>query len=322
MELNNDIKFKLISIEGNIGVGKSTFTTLLQQKIKSSILVPEPVDLWLNIKENEVNGVNGESNEVNILQLFYSDIKRWAYTFQNMAYITRSMLIEDSIKNTIKINQTNEETNKIIKYIFLDRSLGTDRYVFEKMLYDDKKISEIEHKCYNLWCNFYDNYVRSNIKNKTIYLQCDPLISFERINKRGRNEEKNIDIEYLQKLHNYHESWLLNNSDVLVLDCNKDFEFNIQKDIILQLVPGPKVQEIYDAANKQLRMYYFGVIRNDPAKAQAEEGKQVQEGINLFFFTINEDRRNIFSTKARAFYYNVLLNKKFIELRVPFDLYM
>jgi deoxyadenosine/deoxycytidine kinase len=238
MELNNDIQFKLISIEGNIGVGKSTFTTLLQQKIKSSILVPEPVDLWLNIKENEVNGVNGESNEVNILQLFYSDIKRWAYTFQNMAYITRSMLIEDSIKNTIKINQTNEETNKIIKYIFLDRSLGTDRYVFEKMLYDDKKISEIEHQCYNLWCNFYDNYVRSNIKNKTIYLQCDPLISFERINKRGRNEEKNIDIEYLQKLHNYHESWLLNNSDVLVLDCNKDFEFNIdyQNELINKVI--------------------------------------------------------------------------------------
>lgn len=93
----------------------------------------------------------------------------------------------------------------------------------------------------------------------------------------------------------------------------KDYEFNIQKDIILQLVPGPKVQEVYNAANKQLRLYYFGIIRNDPAKAQAEETKQVQEGINLFFFTINEDR-NMHSTKARAFYYNVLLNKKFIEL--------
>jgi len=230
---------KLISIEGNIGVGKSTFTSLLEKKINSSLLVPEPVDLWLNIKETkqveQVDGVNGETN---ILQLFYSDIQRWAYTFQNMAYITRSMLIEDSIKNTIKLNQINGETSKIIKYIFLDRSLGTDRYVFEKMLYDDKKITEIEHQCYNLWCNFYDNYVRSNIKNKVIYLRCDPLTSFDRIKKRGRNEEKNIDVAYLQKLHEYHEAWLINNPDVLVLDCNKDFEFNIdyQNELISQVV--------------------------------------------------------------------------------------
>lgn len=93
----------------------------------------------------------------------------------------------------------------------------------------------------------------------------------------------------------------------------KDYNFNIQKDIILQLVPGPKVQEVYNAANKQLRLYYFGIIRNDPAKAQAEEEKQVLEDINLIFFTINEGR-SVYSTKARAFYYNILLTKKFIEL--------
>jgi deoxyadenosine/deoxycytidine kinase len=229
---NNNNNIKLISIEGNIGVGKSTFTTLLQKKILNSLLVPEPVDCWLNIKET--TNVNGETN---ILQLFYSDIQRWAYTFQNMAYITRSMLIEDSIKNTLE-NNNNNNTDKKIKYIFLDRSLGTDRHVFEKMLYDDKKISEIEHQCYNLWCNFYDKYVRTNVANKTIYLRCDPSTSFDRIKKRGRSEEKNIDIEYLQKLHDYHESWLVGNSDVLVLDCNKDFEFNIdyQNELINKVV--------------------------------------------------------------------------------------
>ena len=198
---------QLISIEGNIGVGKSTFTTLLEKYIQDSVLVPEPVDLWLNIKDSKTN----------VLNLFYSDIERWSYTFQNMAYITRSMLIEDTIKNNVDTD----------KCIFLDRSLGTDRNVFEKMLYDDGKISSIEHQCYELWCDFYDKYVRSNVKNKTIYLRCDPSTSFERIQKRGRNEEKNISLEYLEKLHKYHDEWLLNTSDVLVLDCNKDFEFNI-----------------------------------------------------------------------------------------------
>lgn len=93
-----------------------------------------------------------------------------------------------------------------------------------------------------------------------------------------------------------------------------NYKFDITKDIILSLVPGDKVQEVYNVTNKQLRLYYFGVIRNDPAKAQAEQEKQVQEDINLFFFTINEGRRSFYSTKARAFYYNVLLTKKFIEL--------
>jgi len=222
---NNNIS--LISIEGNIGVGKSTFTNLLQQKINNSLLVPEPVDLWLSIKGKVDEKTD---KEINILQLFYNDIDRWSYTFQNMAYITRSMLIEDTIKSTLQNNN--------YKYIFLDRSLGTDKNVFEKMLYDDKKINEIEHQCYNLWYNFYDKYVRSGVKNKTIYLRCDPLISFARIKKRGRDEEKNITLEYLQKLHEYHESWLYNNSDVLILDCNKDFEFNIeyQNELINQVI--------------------------------------------------------------------------------------
>jgi deoxyadenosine/deoxycytidine kinase len=216
----------IISIEGNIGVGKSTFTTILQKRINKSILVPEPVELWLNIKDDNDN----DNKKTNMLQLFYSDIKRWAYTFQNMAYITRAMLIEDTIKNNINNNNYD--------YIFLDRSLGTDKNVFEKMLYNDNKISSIEHQCYNLWCNFYDKYVRSNIKNKTIYLRCDPLTSFERIKKRGRTEEKNITLEYLEKLHSYHESWLLNNPDVLIIDCNKDFENNIdyQNELINKVI--------------------------------------------------------------------------------------
>jgi deoxyadenosine/deoxycytidine kinase len=222
-------QIKLISIEGNIGVGKSTFTTLLQHKINNAFLVPEPVDCWLNIKGK----INQNNEETNILQLFYSDIERWSYTFQNMAYITRSMLIEDAIKNLINNNLINNNDNNA-KYIFLDRSLGTDRNVFEKMLYDDGKINEIEHKCYELWCNFYSNYVRTNVLNKTIYLRCDPSVSFQRIKKRGRNEEKNITLEYLQKLHEYHDSWLLNNTDVLIIDCNKDFVLDIdyQNDII------------------------------------------------------------------------------------------
>ena len=95
----------------------------------------------------------------------------------------------------------------------------------------------------------------------------------------------------------------------------ENYEFNITKELISSLVPGKveDAQKIYSNANKQLRLYYFGVIRNDPAKAQAEEQKQVQEDINLLFSIINEDS-DLYSMRARAFYYNILLTKRFIEL--------
>jgi deoxyadenosine/deoxycytidine kinase len=118
--------------------------------------------------------------------------------------------------------------------VFLDRSLGTDKNVFEKMLYDDNLITDIEHNMYNVWSNFYQKYVNNMISWKYIYLHCNPLISFERIKKRGREEEKNINLEYLEKLHKYHEEWLLNTPGVLIIDCDKDFESDLlyQKEII------------------------------------------------------------------------------------------
>ena len=192
----------IVAIEGNIGVGKSTFTNILKETFKNSTIVSEPVDIWLNIKNKE-----GE----NILGLFYKDTNRWAYTFQNLAYITRMMKIEDAIRSSDGI-------------VFLDRSLGTDRNVFEKMLHDDNILDQIEHEMYNLWYDFYTKYVSLKYNEIYIYLKCDPQTAYERIKKRGREEEKNISFEYLQKLHKYHEEWLTNLDNVVIVDCDKDFE--------------------------------------------------------------------------------------------------
>jgi deoxyadenosine/deoxycytidine kinase len=194
----------IISVEGNIGVGKSTFTRILKETFQKSTIVSEPVDMWLNIKNDK-----GE----NILGLFYKDTNRWAYTFQNLAYITRMMKIEDAIRSSDGI-------------VFLDRSLGTDRNVFEKMLHDDKILDEVEHSMYNLWYDFYTKYVNNNFNEIYIYLKCDPKTAYERIKKRGREEEKNISFEYLEKLHKYHEEWLTNLDNVVIIDCDKDFENN------------------------------------------------------------------------------------------------
>jgi len=198
----------IISIEGNIGAGKSTFINILNTYLTDSQIVPEPVELWKNILDTDGS---------NILQKYYNDISRWAYTFQNLAYISRMTKIEDTIRTSNS------------KFILLDRSLSTDKYVFEKMLYDTKNISEIEHQIYNLWYDFYYKYVRPEFHSTIIYLRCDPQIALTRIKKRGRIEEQHIDIKYLNDLHNYHEKWLLEtpNQNVIIVDSNKDFEFDL-----------------------------------------------------------------------------------------------
>jgi len=58
----------VISIEGNIGTGKSTLLNLLEDKFKNIVFVKEPVDEWIKLKNN---------NNENILELFYTDKKRW-----------------------------------------------------------------------------------------------------------------------------------------------------------------------------------------------------------------------------------------------------
>jgi deoxycitidine kinase len=194
---------KTIQIEGNIGVGKSTFTNLLKENITNSELVSEPVDMWLHVKNTDGK---------NILQTFYDDIPRWAYTFQNIAYVTRMMKIERAIRNSTS------------DYVFLDRSIDTDRYVFEKMLWEEGQLQKIEHEAYELWCQFYQEFVRTESDKKIIYLKCSPEVCLDRIKIRGREEEKNITMEYLNKLHKAHEDWLNNNPCALILDCNKDFE--------------------------------------------------------------------------------------------------
>lgn len=202
----------IVSVEGNIGVGKSTFISLLQSKWDNCEIVTEPVEMW-----KELVGKDGK----NILQTFYEDIPRWAYSFQNVACITRMIKMEEVIKNSDA------------EYIFLDRSLGTDKNVFEKMLYDDGKLSPIEHSMYNMWCDFYHKYVRPQDNQIYIYLKSSPEICAKRIKKRGRVEEESIELDYLRGLNKYHDDWLLGSelSNVIVIDCDDDFEHDEKKQL-------------------------------------------------------------------------------------------
>ena len=251
--INNKV---VITIEGPIGVGKSTFSSILSRNWDNCEIVPEPVDLWKNL-------INSDGK--NLLDTFYTDIQRWSYTFQNVACITRMMKMEETFSTSTK------------KYIFLDRSLATDKNVFEKMLYDSGMINELEHQAYNLWYDFYWKYVRDNSKLKQIhiYLKCDAKICKERIGKRGREEEANISLEYLQDLNKYHDEWLINGlesdqSNTIIIDCNEDFESDTEKQ-------KEMIEKIREKVNE--------IIGISEQKSQIE--KEVEK--NIFSETINSE---------------------------------
>ena len=82
---------KIISIEGNIGSGKSTFLKYLKEHLASDKIcfLDEPDDDWLIIVD---------TNEKNIIERYYDDQKKYAFSFQMMAYISRLSLLKSIAK--------------------------------------------------------------------------------------------------------------------------------------------------------------------------------------------------------------------------------
>jgi thymidylate kinase len=181
----------IISIEGNIGSGKSTLLELFK-KNEQFIFLPEPVNIW-----NQIKDTSGKT----ILEKYYQDQKRYAFSFQMMAYITRLSLIREAIKNAP------EES-----IIITERSIYTDREIFAKMLYDTNKIEDIEYSIYLRWFN---EFSESNLHG-IIYIKASPETCLRRIEHRNRKGEESIPLSYLEDLHFYHEKWI-NTTDIPVL---------------------------------------------------------------------------------------------------------
>lgn len=176
----------IISIEGNIGSGKSTFVDKLQQYFKKDArihFIQEPVDEW-----NKISDDNG----VTILEKFYKDSDKYAFAFQMMAYISRLSILRKAIS-----------CNKY-DIIITERSMFTDRFVFAQMLYDDKKIETVEYKIYLKW---FDEFIEDLPPIFTFYLKTNPDVSNKRVLKRARQGET-IPLSYLENCHTYHEKWL------------------------------------------------------------------------------------------------------------------
>jgi len=181
----------LISIEGNIGSGKSTLLRELRSRNPTWHFIDEPVDSWMSLKDD---------NGTNILEYFYQDKHRWAYTFQNTALLTRILNIRDSI-------QAWKDAGRPGKPIFItERCLQTDANVFAKLMYSDKDMTQLEWNLYNKWYSAFSNQVVE--PSGYIYVDTAASVCSDRIGMRGRNGEEGIPMEYLEKLHVRHDEWM------------------------------------------------------------------------------------------------------------------
>jgi deoxyadenosine/deoxycytidine kinase len=186
---------KMILLEGNIGAGKSTMGKIL----KTSGLfdfIEEPVQAWQ------------EGFAANLLDAFYSDMERWAFTFQITAFVTRAKTWQEVLALT--------DHSRVV----LERSIFTDRYVFATNSHRLGGMTDAEWQVYcGLWDFLATNYCVE--PECILYYRTPAEICVERMKTRGRSEEVGVSLEYLRQLEALHDQWLLEHPDTVVLDGTK-----------------------------------------------------------------------------------------------------
>lgn len=193
--VKNGISPILISIEGNIGAGKTTLLKKLRANRPDWTFINEPVDSWTKIK-NE--------NDQNILEVFYKDRKRWSYTFQNCALLTRYQEIENTINS---VYSSGASTHAIF---LTERCLDTDYHVFTKMLAAEGSLNSIELHLYERLLNQLKS--TATPLSAIVHVNTPPEICLERIRTRDRSGEQAISLDYLRALNRYQCDWIENTS--------------------------------------------------------------------------------------------------------------
>jgi len=209
----------ILYLEGNVGVGKSTFLIFLKQHF-NILIMNEPHDQWQNVEGN------------NLLELFFLNQKRWAYTLQSYVLLTRSdqlLFTKPDSHNQLSI---------------IERSIYSGKYCFAQTAKELGWMNDLEWSLFNnLWSREIIR-IQHRIPSGFIYLKAPADICLKRIKKRDRIEEKTITLEYLQHLEQKYDQWFLHkqgidqhiaNIPTLILDASENLTTNqtIQKDYIL-----------------------------------------------------------------------------------------
>ena len=182
----------MVLLEGNIGAGKTTVGRIIADSGHFGF-IEEPTRIWQ------------EGFAANMLDLFYSDTTRWAFTFQICAFVTRA-------KTWHEVWQQTDH-----RRVILERSIYCDRYVFAENCHQTGLFTEAE---YQLYCGMWDFTVSQYVDepDAILYLRTPAEVCLQRIKARARFEETGIPLEYLLQLEHLHDEWLLDNPKTILLD--------------------------------------------------------------------------------------------------------
>ncbi|XP_072931647.1 deoxynucleoside kinase-like [Epargyreus clarus] len=190
-----------VSIEGNIGSGKSTCIKYFE-KYSNVEKHPEPIQEWRNVSGH------------NLLGLMYTDMNQWSFAFQHYVHLSR-----------LKI-QTSPPSNPDITVKMFERSVQNSRHCFVENAKKQNFLLDPEYQVLLSWFDYTEKNLDINL-DLIVYLKTTPQTVWERMMKRGRVEESEVPLEYLQQVHDSYESWLSLpdvGCEVLTIDADKGLD--------------------------------------------------------------------------------------------------
>ncbi|GAA4373797.1 deoxynucleoside kinase [Hymenobacter koreensis] len=179
-----------IAIVGNIGAGKTTLAHKLAHHFNWEVFL-EDVDDNPYLKD------------------FYDDMPRWSFHLQ--VYFLNSRF-----RQTQRIKEMKLEGKGVIQ----DRTIYEDAHIFAANLHESGLMVPRDFQNYlNL---FHSMISMVDPPDLLLYLKADLPKLIQQIEKRGRDYENNMRIEYLRNLNEHYEQWISNYKDgkLLIVDVN------------------------------------------------------------------------------------------------------
>ena len=185
-----------VAIAGNIGSGKTTLTGLLSKHYK-----------W------DAHYEDVDDNPY--LNDFYKDMQRWSFNLQ--VYFLKS-----------RFNQV-KEIHASEKNVIQDRTIYEDAFIFAPNLHAMGLMSSRDFENYLSLFQLMETFIPP--PNLLIYLRSSVANLVGQIQKRGRDYENSIRIDYLTRLNERYEAWIsqYDRGKLLIIDVD-DIDFNNNKE--------------------------------------------------------------------------------------------
>lgn len=175
-----------ISLEGLIGVGKTTLTHRLRDV--GIEVHGEPLDVWSGVKYTDP--ITGHVKVVNVFENYYRDPKKYSASFQTFTFQTRRMGATQPLRCVRE------------RSIVGDMMFGAANYLLGNM-------DEVQYACYSFIAE--DELKRHDNPTAYVYVYSPVSVCMDRIHRRNRDGESTIDKSYLELLERLHNTYFRRN---------------------------------------------------------------------------------------------------------------